>query len=100
MNSTRRSGLYPEDLEPEKLEQLLRDGYTISPNSGRLRKKLGRKKSSGMFSKHRAKKYTKFAMWALLILAFLVSLVIILPEMAVQNNPNVPKNAQGQPLRR
>ena len=100
MDSNRRAGIYPEDLPPEKLEQLLREGYTISPNSGRLRKKLSRKKSSSIVSKRKVRKYTKYALWALLILAFLASLVIILPEMSVQNNPNIPKNQQGVPLRR
>jgi len=81
--------MYPEDMSPEKLESLLRQGYTISPNSGRLRKKIGKKKRSGIFSKRKATKFTRFALWALLIIAFLISLVIILPEMAVQNNPNI-----------
>ena len=87
MNTQRSPGIYPEDLSPERLEQLLREGYTISPNSGRLRKRIGTRKKSGFFSKRKVKKYTRFTLWALLILAFLVSLVIILPEMAVQNNP-------------
>jgi hypothetical protein len=87
MSSNRNSGMYPEDLPPEKLERLLREGYTISPNSGRLRKKISGKKRSSLFSKRSAKKYTRFAIWALLIIAFLISLVIILPEMTVQNNP-------------
>ena len=87
MSAHRSRGMYPEDLPPDKLERLLREGYTISPNSGRLRKKLGVRKKSGYFSKRKVRKYTRFALWALLIIAFLISLVIILPEMAVQNNP-------------
>jgi hypothetical protein len=87
MSSSRQPGLYPEDLPPEKLEQLLREGYTVSPNSGRLRKKISSRKKPGFFSRRKAKKYTRFALWALLIIAFLVSLVIIVPEMSVQNNP-------------
>ena len=84
--------MYPEDLPPEKLEKLLREGYTISPNSGRLRKRIGSRRKSGFFSKRKAKKYTRFALWALLIIAFIVSLVIILPELSEQNNPrNDPK---------
>lgn len=97
MSTHRHSGLYPEDLPPEKLEQLLREGYTISPNSGRLRKKISSKKKPGFFSKRKARKYTRFALWALLIIAFLISLVIILPEMAVQNNP---RNNDYQKIRR
>src|SRR6187399_40085 len=87
MSSHRQPGLYPEDLPPEKLEQLLREGYTVSPNSGRLRKKISTRKKPGFFSKRKVKKFTRFALWALLILAFLVSLVIIIPEMSEQNNP-------------
>ena len=93
MSSHHSHGLYPEDLPPEKLERLLREGYTISPNSGRLRKKISTKKKSSFFSTRKVKKYTRFALWALLILAFLASLVIILPEMSVQNNP---RNKQKQ----
>lgn len=98
MSTHRSSGIYPEDLPPEKLEQLLRDGYTISPNSGRLRKKISTKKKSSFFSKRKVKKYTRFALWALLIIAFLVSLVIILPEMSEQNNPR--NNTQQKQFRR
>ena len=98
MSTHRSSGLYPEDLPPEKLEQLLREGYTISPNSGRLRKRISSKKKHSFISKRKAKKYTRFAMWALLIIAFLLSLVIILPEITVQNNPRGP--GQKSPVRR
>jgi hypothetical protein len=90
MSSPRQPGIYPEDLSPEKLEQLLREGYTVSPNSGRLRKKITTKKKTGFFSKRKVKKYSRIALWALLIIAFLVSLVIIVPEMSVQNNPRNP----------
>ena len=92
MSNRRQPGLYPEDLPPEKLEQLLREGYTVSPNSGRLRKKIISKKKSSFFSKRKAKKYSRMALWALLIIAFLISLVIIVPEMSVQNDP---KNQPG-----
>ena len=92
MSTSRSPGLYPEDLPPEKLERLLREGYTISPNSGRLRKKISKKKKSSLFSKRKTKKYTRIALWTLLIIAFLISLVIIVPEMAIQNNPNIQKN--------
>jgi len=95
MSNHRQPGLYPEDLPPEKLEQLLREGYTVSPNSGRLRKKISSKKKPSFFSKRKAKKYSRMALWALLIIAFLISLVIIVPEMSVQNDPKnqtYPKN--------
>ena len=101
MSSRPGTGMYPEDLPPEKLERLLREGYTISPNSGRLRKKISTKKKSKFFSAHKTKKYTRIALWTFLILAFLLSLVIILPEMAVQNNPNIKKNSgQAPPMKR
>jgi len=90
--SHRQPGLYPEDLPPEKLEQLLREGYTVSPNSGRLRKKISSRKKPSIFSKRKARKYSRMALWALLIIAFLISLVIIVPEMSVQNDPNNKQN--------
>ncbi len=95
MSNQQKSGLYPEDLPPERLERLLREGYSISPNSGRLRKKYSTRKKSGYFSSRKTKKYTRTALWTLLIIAFLISLVIILPEMAVQN-PNIQKGQQQQ----
>jgi hypothetical protein len=97
MNNHRSPGLYPEDLPPEKLEQLLREGYTISPNSGRLRKRISSSKKTSFYSKRKVKKYMRFVLWALLIIAFIASLVIILPEMTVQNNPRGP---QQKPMRR
>lgn len=93
MSNQQKPGLYPEDLPPEKLERLLREGYSISPNSGRLRKKYSTRKKSGFFSKRKTTKFMKVALWTLLIIAFLVSLVVILPEMAVQN-PNMQRGPQ------
>jgi hypothetical protein len=96
--SHRQPGLYPEDLPPEKLEELLREGYTVSPNSGRLRKKISTRKKPSFISKRKTKKYSRMALWALLIIAFIISLAIILPEMSIQN-PNQ-KNPQTYPKRR
>ena len=97
--SRRQHGLYPEDLPPEKLEQLLREGYTVSPNSGRLRKKISSRKKHTFFSKRKVKKYTRFALWALLIIAFLVSLVVLVPEMSIQNDPNQKNQPYGKQRR-
>jgi hypothetical protein len=97
MSTRRDPGLYPEDLPPEKLERLLREGYTVSPNSGRLRKKFSSRRKSRWFSTRKAKKYTRITLWALLIIAFVASLFIILPEMTIQNNP---RNQQKIPMRR
>ncbi len=96
MSNHQKPGIYPEDIPPEKLERLLSEGYSISPNSGRLRKKYSTRKKSGFFSKRRTKKITRIALWTLLIIAFLISLVVILPEMAVQN-PNMQKGPQQTP---
>lgn len=99
MSNHQKPGLYPEDLPPEKLEQLLREGYSISPNSGRLRKRFSTRQKSGFFSKHKTKKYARIVLWAILIAAFLVSLVIILPELAVQN-PNFQRKPHQNPALR
>ncbi len=98
MDTRNSEGMYAKDLAPEKLERLLKEGYTISPNSGRLRKRITSKRKRSPLSKRKVKKYTRIALWTLLILAFIVSLAIILPEMAIQNNPR--NDYQKQQMRR
>ncbi|MEO0310910.1 MAG: hypothetical protein RIQ89_567 [Bacteroidota bacterium] len=75
-------------------EQLIKEGYTVSPNSGRLRRKVKLKKQSTPFSKRKMDKLTKKALWVFLILAFIFSVVVILPEL-VSTSP-IEKERQRQ----
>lgn len=68
------------------METELKEGYSISPNSGRLRKKIRVKKKKEPFSKRKAKKYWRQALWIFLLLAFVASLLLIFPELG-QDTP-------------
>lgn len=69
-------------FDQETLDKLATGEYSISPRSGRLRKKIKlKKKKSAFFSKSRLKKQGIKALWVLLVLAFLASLIIVLPEL-------------------
>ena len=89
MGSEDHLGMLAKDLPPDKMERLLREGYSISPNSGRLRKRIRSKRARSPFSKRKAKKYTRIMLWTFLIVAFVISLVIIIPELAVDNGPQL-----------
>lgn len=75
-------------MDERTLKEKLASGeYSISPNSGRLRKRVRiKKKKTPMFSKRRMKKYGQLALWALLILAFLTSLIIVFPELNIESS--------------
>jgi preprotein translocase subunit SecG len=74
--------------EKELQEKLASGEYSISPRSGRLRKKFRTKKKKSPFSKRKIKKSVARVLWILMILAFLVSLFILIPEMNQENTKN------------
>jgi len=56
--------------------------YSVSPNSGRLRKRV-RVKKKKLFSKRKMKKYFEYFLWILLLGAFLYSLIVVIPELGI-----------------
>lgn len=68
------------------------DEYSISPISGRLRKRI-RKKKKTVMSKSKMKRYLEYFMWILIIGAFIYSLVVVVPELGLMSdkNPNKAK---------
>lgn len=52
--------------------------YSISPNSGRIKKKIRYRKKRSLFSSRRMKKYMDYALMILLVIAFLISFVLII----------------------
>ena len=82
-------------MDQETLDKLATGEYSISPRSGRLRKKIRLKKKSPFFSKRRMKKWGRLALWIFLIAAFIVSLVIVVPELnitSVNKQENIEKS--------
>ncbi|MCX6290232.1 MAG: hypothetical protein NT126_00525 [Bacteroidetes bacterium] len=69
--------------------------YSVSPNSGRLRKRIRKRKKSS-FSKKRVKKYIEYLLWIAILVAFLYSLFIVIPELGIVSDK---KNAREEKLR-
>ena len=52
--------------------------YSISPNSGRIKKKIRYRKKKSFFSSKRMKKYFEFFMLVLFFVIFIVGVVMII----------------------
>jgi len=66
------------------------DEYSISPESGRLRKRI-RKKKKKFFSKRKVKTYFEYFLWIVIVVAFIYSLIVVVPELGLtsaKKNPN------------
>lgn len=68
-------------MDQDTLDKLATGEYSISPRSGRLRKKIRKKKKSSPLSSRNLKKLGGKIVWVLLIVAFLVSLILVFPEL-------------------
>jgi hypothetical protein len=69
------------EIPTETLEKLLKEGYSVSPRSGRLRKKIRIKRKKAPFSKKKLNKLIQKIGWIVLLIIFLVSLVMIVPHI-------------------
>ena len=67
--------------EKELQEKLASGEFSISPRSGRLRKRIKVRKKKSAFSKTKVKKNISRLMWVLMIIAFLFCLAVLLPMM-------------------
>lgn len=66
------------------------DEYSISPESGRLRKRL-RKRKKKFFSRRKVKMYVEYVLWIVILAAFVYSLIVVIPELGItsaKKNPN------------
>ncbi len=68
-------------MDQDTLDKLASGEYSISPNSGRLRKRVRRKKEKVFFSRSTFKRFINSALWVILIAAFLLSLILVFPEL-------------------
>jgi hypothetical protein len=69
------------------------DEYSISPTSGRLRKRVRVRKKKSFFSKKRTKKIFEYFLWIVIIVAFLYSLMVVIPELGIVSDKNPKKDA-------
>lgn len=86
-------------MDQETLDKLATGEYSISPRSGRLRKRIKRKKKQSFFSKTELKKFGTKLIWILVVLAFLVSLVLVFPELNIVSDNKKTNQQKNQHLR-
>ena len=60
--------------------------YSISPSSGRIKKKIRYRKKRSVFSKKRVKKYFEFGMLILLVVVLIVSILLIMRPGGEEQN--------------
>ena len=71
------------------------DEYSISPESGRLRKRV-RKKNRKFFNRKRVKKYVEYFLWAIVLTAFIYSLMVVIPELGITNTKKNPGRSRAR----
>jgi len=81
-------GVLAKDLPEGTVQGLLDAGYSVSPKSGRIRRRFRRKETKPKFYKRKKfKKNLYLTFWIIIIILFLVSLIIILKETDFQTAP-------------
>ena len=73
-------------MDPDIERKIASGDYSVSPRTGRVRKKIRTRKKS-FFSVRKMKKWGQAALWILLLLIFIVSLVMIIPELNINTDP-------------
>jgi hypothetical protein len=75
-------------MDQDMYDKLASGEYSISPRSGRLRKRVRVSKKKSFFKRSKVRKAFGTALWILLLLAFLVSMILVVPEMNLQSDKN------------
>ena len=71
-------------MDQDTLDKIASGEYSISPRSGRLRKRVKVKKKKPFFQRSETKKKLKTLVWILLLLGFIISVVLVLPEINIE----------------
>ncbi len=74
-------------MDQDTLDKLASGEYSISPRSGRLRRKVRvRKREDKFFKKRRVKRFLNTAIWVFLIGGFILSIIYIIPELNISSD--------------
>ena len=68
-------------MDQDTLDKLASGEYSISPNSGRLRKRIRRRKKEKFFQRSGVKNFINTLLWVVLISVFVICLVLVFPEL-------------------
>lgn len=71
------------------------DEYSISPESGRLRKRI-RKKNKKLLKNRRVKTFFEYVLWAIILAAFVYSLMVVIPELGITNTKKNPHRSRAR----
>jgi len=67
------------------------DEYSVSPNTGRLRKRVKVRRKKSFFRRSKIKRILEYTFWISILVLFLYSLIIVLPEMGIVSDKNPKK---------
>jgi hypothetical protein len=85
-------GKLANEIEPEKLAELLKKGYSVSPRSGRIRERFRKKeKKKEKFNNKKLNKTVQKVGWVILLLLFLASILLIVPNIGNKYDSNAKK---------
>ena len=70
-------------MDQDTLDKLASGEYSISPRSGRLRKRIRVKEKKSFFKRTAVKSAINNIMWVILIAGFIISLFYVIPELNI-----------------
>ena len=70
-------------MDQDTLDKIASGEYSISPRTGRLRKRVKVKKKKPFLQRSETKKKLTTLVWILLLIGFIISVVLILPEINI-----------------
>jgi hypothetical protein len=76
-------------MDQDTLDKLASGEYSISPRSGRLRKRIRVKEKKRFFQRTAVKSAMSTILWILLIGGFIISLVYVIPELNIVSDKKV-----------
>ena len=71
-------------MDQDTLDKIASGEYSISPRSGRLRKRVKVKQRKPFFQRGSTKKKVTTLVWILLLVGFIISVILILPEINIE----------------
>ena len=70
-------------MDQDTLDKLASGEYSISPRSGRLRKRIRVREKKSFFKRTAVRNVISNFLWVILALAFIVSLIYVIPELNI-----------------
>jgi hypothetical protein len=82
-------------MDQDTLDKLASGEYSISPRSGRLRKRIRIKEKKSFWQRTAVRNAFSTTIWVILVAAFVISLFFVIPELNIVSDKKV-KPSSGQ----